>query len=243
MVRVVPEPGPDMQHSIHPLVFAGPVKPLPGDGRLSGINKHPLKGPWVITRIGIVGDAQADLKNHGGSEKALHHYPGEHYDVWAGEIGPHPLLAQLSAFGENLSTNGWTEADICIGDTLRFGGAVLQVSQGRQPCWKLNQRFGRKDMAYAVQKTGRTGWYYRVLQEGKADSGDPLILDHRPQVAWPLAHLIRLLYRDTMAKDELAAMAELPELAAGWRHLAQRRIETGKTENWAPGLGTLSVNT
>lgn len=230
-------PASDLPVSLSLEVFAGAVAPLESDPRLSGIDKRPLAGPWIITATGLVGDAQADLKVHGGPEKAIHHYPREHYAAWQAEIGPHPLLAQGGAFGENLSTFGCTEASIAIGDTLRFGSAVLQVSQGRQPCWKLNARFGRTDMAFAVQKTGRAGWYYRVLEPGQAEPGDALHLVDRPHADWPLTRLTRLLYRDTMALDELAEMAELPILAEGWRKLARRRIEAGRIEDWSGRLG------
>lgn len=199
---------PDHPLSLLPEVFAGSVAPLPGDTHLSGIDKRPIAGPWIITATGLIGDSQADLKVHGGPEKAIHHYPREHYDTWQAEIGPHALLVRGGAFGENLSTRGWTEAEICIGDTVRFGSALLQVSQGRQPCWKLNKRFDRADMAYAVQKTGRTGWYYRVLVAGRAEPGEELRLADRPHPAWPLMRLTRLLYRETMALEELAEMAE-----------------------------------
>ncbi len=227
-----------MLKPLRPIVLVGIVKQLPDDERLSGIDKQPVEGPWRITATGLIGDAQADLKNHGGLEKALHQYPRDHYGVWTSEIGLHRLLEQPGAFGENFCTMGWTEAHICIGDIVRFGTSILQVSQGRQPCWKLNKRFGRDDMAYAVQKTGRTGWYYRVLLEGTASDGDALVLDHRPQPDWPLGRLTRLLYRDTNARDELAAMATLPELAEGWQQLALRRVETSKTEDWSKRLGT-----
>lgn len=219
-----------------PIVLAGTVKPLPNDERLSGIDKHPVSGPWRITRTGLQGDHQADLKNHGGVDKALHQYPRDHHEVWAKEIGAHPLLGGAGAFGENLCTMGWTESNICIGDVVRFGSALLQVSQGRQPCWKLNKRFARDDMAFSVQTTGRTGWYFRVLQEGIAQDGDNLVLDARPQPDWPLSRLTRLLYNDTNAKSELAEMAVLPELADGWRKLAARRVETSKVESWTSRL-------
>jgi MOSC domain-containing protein YiiM len=221
-----------------PIVLVGKIKALPDDERQSGIDKHPVPGPWVITTTGLIGDAQADLVNHGGAEKAIHHYPHDHYSFWKAKIGAHPLLDHAGAFGENLCTTGWTEANVCIGDVVRFGAMILQISQGRQPCWKLNKRFGRNDMAIAVQKTGRTGWYYRVLHEGKASAGDSLVLDHRPQPDWPLTRLTRLLYRDTKAKDELAEMADIPELASGWRQLARRRVETSRTEDWSSRLGS-----
>ena len=149
-----------------PVVLAGRVAPLTADGRLSGIAKVPLPGPWTITVNGIVGDAQADLENHGGAEKAVHQYPFDHYALWRDDIGDHALLTAPGGFGENLSTTGWTEPTVHIGDVVRFGAVTLQISQGRQPCWKLNARFGLKKMAFDVQMTGRTGWYFRVLEPG-----------------------------------------------------------------------------
>lgn len=150
-----------------PVVLTSTLAPLGTDGTLSGIAKRIVPGPWTITPLGIEGDAQGDLKHHGGTEKAIHHYPRDHYATWNAEIGPHPLMLTPGAFGENLSTYGWTEGNVCIGDVVRFGTVPLQVSQGRQPCFKLNSRFGRDSMAVAVQRTGRTGWYYRVREVGR----------------------------------------------------------------------------
>lgn len=225
-----------MLEAVRPAVFAGKPAPIDQRGRLSAIAKVPLAGPWRFTRTGLVGDQQADLKNHGGFEKAVHHYPHDHYRAWSDEIGPHLLLATQGAFGENLSTTGWTEQNVHIGDIVRFGSAVLQVSQGRQPCWKLNARFDRRDMSMLTQTRGRTGWYYRVLEEGEAGEHDRLALIERRQPSWPLARLTRLLYVDTRHYDELEEMAEIPDLAEGWRKLANRRIETRATEDWAPRL-------
>lgn len=222
-------------------VLCGSVLPLGEKGHLSGIAKTVMPGPWSITAFGLAGDAQADRKHHGGPEKAVHHYPFDHYATWRREIGEHPLLHEPGAFGENLSTDGWTEDTVCIGDIIKFGSAVLQVSQGRQPCWKLNVRFGRDDVAFVTQSTGRTGWYYRVLEEGIARDGDNLLLIERAQPDWPIARLIRVLYRDKDRHHDLEAMTALPELAQGWRTLAQRRLETRSTEDWTPRLNEPQV--
>ncbi|MBL1258325.1 MOSC domain-containing protein [Methylocystis sp. Sn-Cys] len=220
----------------HPLVLIGPIAPLGKAGQTSAIVKASTPGPWRIGKTGLEGDAQADLKHHGGPEKALHHYAFDHYATWRAEIGDAAPLAAPGAFGENLSTSGWTEETVRLGDVIRFGSALLQVSQGRQPCFKLSLRFGLRDMAARVQRSGRTGWYYRVLQEGVAQLGDALALIERPCPDWPLARLSTLLYRDTRDRAGLAAMAALPQLAEGWRALAQRRLDTGKTENWSARL-------
>lgn len=216
-----------------PLVLAGPVAPLGPDGPPSGIVKNPVPAPWRITATGLVGDAQADLRYHGGPEKALHQYPQDHYAAWATEIGDHPLLSAPGAFGENLATTGWTERDVCVGDVARFGSALLQVSQGRQPCFKLDRRFGRSGMALAVQRTGRTGWYWRVLKDGVAEPGDRIELRARPRPDWSLARLIHLLYVDTRNRSELQAASAIPELAESWRLLLRRRLRTGAVEDWS----------
>lgn len=222
--------------SVHPIVLCGPISPLGNKGKVSAIDKRQKPPPWVITLTGLAGDAQADLKTHGGPQKALHHYAYEHYACWIDEVGPRPVLAAPGAFGENLSTLGWTEDNTHIGDIVQFGSAFLQVSQGRQPCWKLKERFGHPDMARLVQQTGRTGWYYRVLTPGVANAGDRLELVERLRPAWPLSRLLRLLYADTLAFAELAEMAEIPELADGWRRIALRRLEQHSVEDWQPRL-------
>lgn len=222
--------------SVRPLVLAGAVAPLGEAGHVSAIAKRPVAGPWRIGVTGLETDAQADRKHHGGLEKALHHYPFEHYAAWRDEIGPAPALAEPGGFGENLSTQGWTEETVCLGDLIRFGGALLQVSQGRQPCFKLNLRFGPRDMALRVQKSGRTGWYYRVIEPGLAAEGDMLVHIDRPCPDWPLTRLSGLLYDKTRDREALAAMAALPHLAESWRSIARRRLESGKVENWSARL-------
>jgi MOSC domain-containing protein YiiM len=218
-------------------MFGGQPRLLGSQGKMSSIYKAPLAGPWRVTRLGLEGDAQADPENHGGEDMALHHYPRDHYPAWIAEttaLAAH--LAEAPAFGENISTLGLTEADICIGDSMRVGGVILQVSQGRQPCWKLNAKFHRADVASRVQKSGRTGWYYRVLKEGIIVKGDPFELVDRPHPQWPLSRIIELLYQRTKAYDELAALAELPELAAKWRKLAAQRVGSRSVENWSRRL-------
>lgn len=219
-----------------PIVLIGSLAPLGTDGVVSGIGKKPVQGPWRITFLGIEGDAQGDRKHHGGAEKALHHYPRDHYAVWQSEIGPHPLLDAPGAFGENLSTHGWTETSICIGDVVRFGSVLLQVSQGRQPCFRLNRRFQREDMAVQVQRTGRTGWYYRVREAGVVDEGAELSVVDRPQPEWPLARLVDLLYVNTRNVEVLSNAIGIAELAEGWRDLFRRRLETSKIEDWQKRL-------
>src|SRR5262249_21933611 len=183
-------------------VLTGKIAPL-GDeasNKTSAIAKSPVDGRVWLGETGLEGDQQAELKHHGGPEKALHHYPFDHYASWRSEWqAGAPGLARLDArgaFGENVSTSGLTEEHVCVGDVYRIGGAIVQVSQPRQPCWKLNLRFARADMSRAVQDSRRTGWYYRVLEAGEIGAGDTLERLARPHPHWSVERLLRVLYVD-----------------------------------------------
>ncbi len=218
-------------------LFAGTPRPLGPRLLPSAIGKSPLAGPWTITVDGLRGDMQGDRVHHGGPEKALHHYPHEHYTAWLAETPElSEALSAVPAFGENISTTGLTEENVCIGDVFSAGAVRLQVAQGRQPCWKLNAKFNRTDMAYRVQKTGRTGWYYRVLSAGQIEPGTLLKLDDRPRPEWPLSRIVSLLYHRTLEFDDLEALSKLPELASGWRELAAKRVKSKSVEDWNPRL-------
>lgn len=200
----------------------GPVAP----GIVSAIAKRPVAGPVRVTWLGLAGDHQADPLHHGGHDKALHLYPLDHHDWWRGRIGAHPLLGQPGAFGENLATRGATDGQLCLGDRFRLGGAVIELSHGRQPCAKLNHRFGRADILSAIVASGRAGCYFRVIGEGEAEAPVILPLMERPLPQWPVARLFDLLVagghrRDPHGVAELAELADLPVLAEAWRARAR----------------------
>lgn len=217
-------------------LLTGPVAPLGSHGVSSGIDKRSVAGRVWLGREGLAGDAQGDRTHHGGPDKAVHHYAFDHYALWRGIIGELDVLARPGAFGENLSTVGLTEVEVAVGDTFRLGTALIQVSQGRQPCWKLNLRFGVPDMALRVQRGGRIGWYYRVLEEGFVEAGDALVLVDRISPEWSVERLWRVLYVNTLDADELAAMAGLSHLPESWRRLATRRLATARVESWSRRL-------
>lgn len=213
-------------------VYRGSVRPLGPNGVPSGIDKRPVAGPVAFTAVGLEGDAHGDTRHHGGPEKALHLYPRVHYAVWQREL---PDLAERfvpGGFGENLVVGGITESDVCIGDVFRTGKALIELSQGRQPCWRLNLRFGIGDMARRVQVSGRTGWYFRVIDRGDVETGATLALVGRPNPNWSLTRVHHLLYRDTLNLEALAEFARLPSLSPSWRDLAQRRLERRSVECW-----------
>lgn len=217
-------------------LLTGRAAPLDGSDALSGIAKLPVDHPLALGPEGLEGDEQADRRVHGGVEKAVHHYPVEHYAAWQADLGLLPALAAPGGFGENISTSGLTEATVAVGDIFRLGSALLQVSQGRQPCWKLNRRFDTPDMAWRVQQSGRTGWYYRVLAPGTVAPGDQLELVDRIAPDWTLHRLWHALYVDRLNRGELQGIAGLDVLAEGWRKYAVRRLDSGRVEDWTKRL-------
>ncbi len=200
-------------------------------GGQSAIAKQPVQGPVAVGTLGLQGDEQGNLRSHGGPEKAVHHYAYEHYAAWHAELGDLPVLREPAAFGENLSSTGVTEADICWGDQLRIGSVLLEVSQSRQPCWKLNARFGQPGMARRVQDSGRTGWYYRVLEPGSLQAGDAIVLVERPWPQWPLTRVLQLLYHRMLDVQQLRELTRLP-LPERWKTFVEHRLSTGTVEDW-----------
>lgn len=205
----------------------------------SAIRKRVADGKRRIEAHGFLDDAQADLENHGGAEKAIHHYPTDHYEPWMAE-GAVPAGTIPAAFGENLATVGITEDTICIGDILRLGTAVVQVSQGRQPCWKVAKHTQNPRMAYLFQKTGRTGWYYRVLEPGDAGQGDAITLLDRLQPDWTVRHVTYVRLSRRAPQAEVEVLAELSELAMDWREAFAKMAQGDRDEDTSRRLDGLS---
>lgn len=212
-------------------VMAGRAVPYTRPGTFSAIDKRPLPGPVRVTIDGLAGDEQGERRVHGGPDKAVHHYPFDHYAWWRTELDDAALLRAPGAFGENLSTTGCTEDDVCIADVVRIGGALLQVSQGRQPCWKLNDRFGDPHVARRMQHSGRTGWYYRVLEEGEIAAGDTMALVERRHPDWPVRRLSDLLFNRTLDREWLQSASRLP-LPPSWKKLIDHRLAHAAVESW-----------
>ncbi|MDV5085327.1 MOSC domain-containing protein [Vibrio diabolicus] len=211
-------------------VLAGKTVPY-AHGAQSAINKQVLPERQHATELGFISDEQGDPRFHGGIQKALHIYPSEHYPIWQQELGERTIFQSAGGFGENISSEGVTESTICLKDKIRIGSTLLEVSQGRMPCWKLNVRFDQHDMARRLQDTLRTGWYFRVLEEGDIGAGDEIILCERPYPEWPLARIMGAVFTGCLDRKELTKLSELP-LVESWGKLVERRLETGEVEDW-----------
>ena len=189
----------------------------------TALYKTPVDGTAAVHRLGVKGDGQADLENHGGPDKAICVYPAEHYAYWHKEIELPEMAA--GAFGENFTVSGLLETKCCLGDVWRIGEVELQISQPRQPCWKIARRWQRKDLALLVQQTGFTGWYLRVLTEGTIQAGEAITLVDRPLADWPLSRANEVMHHkkeDREAAEELAAIELLSE---SWQSQLRSRIE------------------
>ncbi len=177
--------------------------------------KQPVSGLVQVRELGIAGDSVADTRFHGGADKAILCYAASHYESWAQE---YPKL-QMSggAMGENLTVAGITEAEVCIGDIFKVGSCTLQVSQPRQPCWKISRRWGDKSLLKAVTQSGRTGWYVRVIDEGDIRRGNELKLLERPNDSWSVARANDMMFGREADQLAFFELMNLPELAEAWK--------------------------
>jgi MOSC domain-containing protein YiiM len=193
----------------------------------TGFFKTHVDGPVFAGSTNLAGDGQADLKHHGGVDKAVLAYGAEHYPKWRDELNmpdmPH------GAFGENLTIEGMSEESVCIGDILRIGPVTFEVSQPRQPCWKLARRWRLHALTEYVVRNGRTGWYLRVMEEGWIEAGMPVGLIERPNPEWPVARANDILHhrkKDLLLTLELAGV---PGLANSWVEELMERAEQLRT--------------
>ena len=200
-------------------VCTGTARPFNG-AEASAIAKRPREGTVQVLSEGLAPDEQADRRVHGGPEMALHLYPQGHHDWWRGQIGDHPALDEPGGFGSNLAVTGLTEEMVHIGDRFRLGSALTEVSQPRQPCWKIEHRFGHKGMVASIIKTGRCGWYFRVIETGDVTAGDALERIAIGAEDWSVARVFKALVAGKATPAELAELAVLAPLSPKLRERA-----------------------
>jgi MOSC domain-containing protein YiiM len=189
----------------------------------TGFFKSHVDGPVFVGTTNVAGDGQADLKHHGGIDKAVLAYSADHYPEWRQRLSlPH---MPHGAFGENLTIAEMDEQSVCIGDIIRIGQVAFEVSQPRQPCWKLARRWRKNELVAMVIENGHTGWYLRVLREGSIESGMPVVLVERCNPEWTISRANQILHHH---KKELALTLELaavPKLAEAWVKELNERAE------------------
>jgi MOSC domain-containing protein YiiM len=191
----------------------------------TGIYKEPVEGPVAIRTLNLDGDRQADLRVHGGWDKAVYAYPSEFYELWSRErpeleFGP-------GTFGENLTTEGLIDGDVSVGDRFRVGTAELVVTQPRIPCFKLGIKMGRDEFVTEFLERGLLGFYLAVAREGEVAAGDPIVELQRDPRGFRVTEIARLFASDRGNVERMRSAAELDVLPKSWRDYFRKRVDVG----------------
>ncbi len=213
-----------MSEAIVRAVHVGRVAPLGPDKVPSGFFKQSVMGHVAVDLLGLAGDEQADRKVHGGPDKAVYAYPIEGYPAWIDEFPTRRRTLVPGGMGENLCTAGLTEDAVHIGDVMRVGEAVFQVTQPRQPCFKLGLYHREPKMVRRMIETARCGWYLRVLEPGAVAAGDRITIIERQEKGWTIRRFAALIALKTIDAETLAEIVAMPGLADSWRLRALRLL-------------------
>jgi MOSC domain-containing protein YiiM len=190
----------------------------------TGIFKEPVAGRVPLRRLNFEGDGQADLRVHGGRDKAVYVYPSEFYELWSRErpeldLGP-------GAFGENLTTAGLPDGEVNVGDRFGVGTAELVVTQPRLPCFKLGLKLGRDEFVTEFLERGLLGYYLAVVREGDVAAGDPIVELERDPRRFPVTEVARLYAVDRDDVDGMRRAAEHDALPESWREWFRNQIRS-----------------
>jgi MOSC domain-containing protein YiiM len=186
-----------------------------GEEVATGIFKMPVTKRILMRTLNLDGDRQADLSVHGGRDKAVYAYPSEHYAFWKRELPGVEL--PWGSFGENLATEGLLEANVHLGDRFQIGTAEVAVTQPRLPCFKLNLKFQRDDMAKRFLASRRTGFYFRVLREGEIGAGDEIVRVHLDENRVSIADAMKIYLGDPDAAELRERALRVQYLSNSWR--------------------------
>ncbi|MCI0709992.1 MAG: MOSC domain-containing protein [Chloroflexi bacterium] len=190
----------------------------------TAIYKEPVTGPVMLHKLNLDGDKQADLKNHGGTYKAVYCYPHEHYAHWQQELGRTESFP-YGQFGENFTLSGLLETTVHVGDIFSVGDALIQVTQPRVPCWKLENKMGVHKFQKQFAKSERVGFYVRVLQEGLVEAGQSVtLIEANPQKV-SIHAINHLLHVDQSDIDVAYRALEIEALSPGWRGSMKQLIK------------------
>jgi MOSC domain-containing protein YiiM len=188
----------------------------------TAIFKKPVEGRVRVAELNLEGDAQADLRVHGGPSKSVYVYPGEHYEKWREEMPDHEF--ETANFGENLTTEGLLETEVYIGDKLRIGTAEFAVTEPRMPCYKLGIRFGRKDILRKFLQSRRSGFYLTVLRLGDLKAGDEIEFMSRDENRVSVHDIVRLYVQDKDDVETMDRAINLEYLPESWKGTFRERI-------------------
>jgi MOSC domain-containing protein YiiM len=191
----------------------------------TGIFKAPVAGRIALRTLNLDGDRQADLRVHGGEQKAVYCYPVEHYQYWRTELPEHELT--FGNFGENFTTEGLLEDWMNLGDELAVGSVRVLVTQPRLPCYKLGIRFQADEMVKRFLASARTGFYVAVVREGDVGAGDEIHVVRQDPAAIPVSDITRLYVAKRYGPDEVARAQRainVDALPDSWKQYFRERL-------------------
>ena len=218
-------------------------KEVPHDGKTvtTGIFKEPVEGRVMLRTLNLEGDGQADLWGHGGAFRAVYAYSIENYEYWSDELGRDDI--SIGQFGENFTVEGMPDDEICVGDVFRIGDALVEVAQPRIPCYKLALKIGVDGFQNRFLKSGRVGFYFRVIEEGEVGAGDEIIPVKKDSRCMTVKSVSDLLFFDKENLEATERALYIPALSHGWKGSFADRLQKAKTAAKSrPGFRTMVVD-
>ncbi len=196
----------------------------------SGIKKYPVDSAFM-TKTGFMGDEVADLIHHGGETKAVLFFSTNTYERLNKLSGNSFEYDNVAHYGENLLVDNIDEADICAGDILKVGEATFEVSQPRQPCWKLSANTATKPMTSIIYNNGLTGWYARVVGEGEVKKGDEVLLIKRVYPKLSIEALNKIIVDPLSDKEVTLQAIKCPVLGEQFKDSLEGRAKLNDPKN------------
>ncbi|MCJ9691629.1 MOSC domain-containing protein, partial [Rhizobium sp. PRIMUS64] len=205
----------------------------------TAIWKTPVDGPRMVRRLNVDGDGQGDLAGHGGEGRAVFVYQIDSYRYWQEQLRRDEFV--YGQFGENFTVDGLPDAEVCIGDRYRIGGALFEVTQPRVTCYRLGIRMDEPEMAALVVKHGRPGFYFRVLEEGEVQAGNEITKVASGPEGMSVFEINALLYMPGHPRDQLERALRIPALSPGWRRSFQALIKQERKQGAPTGNAGLTA--
>lgn len=222
-------------------LFAGKTQNYP-EHEPSAIAKSALLEATMLTNLGFASDEQYEQRFHGGVDRAICHYPFEHYEYWQQQFPKSAQYFKTPAFGENISTLGVTEETAYMGDIYQLGAAIIQITQPRSPCYKLNFHLNIPEFSLQMQQSSRCGWLYRVIKEGIVTPNAQLKLLTRPGNI-SVKEALNIAFNEPFDTERTIVLMSSPGLSTSWVRTMQNRLITQSIEPFDYRLFNKSPNT
>lgn len=188
----------------------------------TAIFKQHSSSAHYVSSLGVQGDEQADKKHHGGVSKAICVYLELSYSYWQTQ---HEHVLLPGSFGENLTLTALTEQEVCIGDRFQIGNVIVEVSQPRQPCFKLGLRNEWPELVVLARESGYTGFYLRVIQEGVIQEGMELVKIGESATPISIYEANRVMFQRNISREEMLSVYQILELSPEWKADLFKKIE------------------